>query len=213
MPTRHGWFTRTAAALSRSPLGVLALCLVFVYSVVSAAFGVGAAHLGEGQRWVLVLFLVLYPVLVLGVLYRLVSLHYPRLFGPSDFREEQHFVELVRPERGGSPAAAPSHSGPALTPVSPPLQIGAVVEGDDFMLFTAAPAANAGPRPNPGFYTAATGDYCVTKRHIPFRLRSPDGRSELTRVDALPPDSRPVPSQHCDRALHVLAEAAEVIAS
>lgn len=191
-------FSRVAAALARSPLGLLALCLVFVYGVAGAFSGVAVAHLGEGQRSVLVAFLVGYPLAVLAALYRLVTRHHLKLYAPADFREERHFVEVGRP-----PAPA------RLTAVSPPGLIEPVVQGDDFVMIDCTPPANTAPRPLPGFWTRAGETYYVTRQHDVYLLRSPAQRAQITRVDALPDGCSAIASQHCDPALCALAEAAD----
>lgn len=192
-------FSRAAAALARSPLGLLALCLVFVYGVAGVFSSVAFAHLGEGQRSAVVAFLLVYPFAVLAALYRLVTRHHLKLYAPGDFREERHFVEVGRP--AGEP--------PRLTAVSPPALIEPVVEGDDFVMIDCAPPANTAPRPLPGFWTRAGETYYVTRQHAVYLLRSPAQPAQITRVAALPDGCAAIASQHCDRTLCALAEAAD----
>jgi hypothetical protein len=190
-------FGRTAAALARGPLGLLALCLVFSYGVAGAFGGVAVDHLTDGQRSVLVGFIVLVPLAVLAALYRLVTRHHLKLYAPGDFREERHFVEVGRP------------AADRLTAVSPPGLVEPVVHGDDFMLIDVAPPANSAPRSRPGFWTRAGETYYVTRQGLVYLLRSPAQRAQITRLDALPEGCSPIASQHCDPALCALAEAAD----
>lgn len=86
-------FGTTAQALSRNPLGILALFIVLVYGFASlvAAF---AASFTMDERRPLIYFLVSFPVLVLGVFAWLVSRHSGKLFGPSDFKDEENYVKM-----------------------------------------------------------------------------------------------------------------------
>jgi cytochrome c oxidase subunit IV len=82
-------FGDTAKSLARNPLGIIALFIVLVYgfaSLVTAFTGSFTAS----ERLPLIYFLVVFPVLVLGVFAWLVSKHYNRLFGPSDFKNEDN---------------------------------------------------------------------------------------------------------------------------
>lgn len=86
-------FGETAKGLARSPLGIIALFIVLVYGFASLVTAF-AGSFTAGERFPLVYFLVLFPVLVLAVFAWLVSRHSSRLFGPSDFRNEENFVKM-----------------------------------------------------------------------------------------------------------------------
>lgn len=182
---------RTAAALSRSPLGLMALCLLFCDRVAAQLFTPAAQQLGDGARAALVAFVIGFPFAVLAAFYALVSRHPTKLYAPGDFQDERHFVALARP--------------------SDPLTRDPPIEGDDFHLITIGPAANHAPRPLPGFYASPTATYYVTRRHRAYRLRGDDG-DVLRPVDRLPADCSPVASQHCDRDIRALADAADMLA-
>lgn len=85
-------FGETAKGLSRNPLGIIALFIVLVYAFAALVVGVGKMEAGE--RLPLIWFLVLFPVLVLGVFAWLVSCHHRKLYAPEDFKDETHFVML-----------------------------------------------------------------------------------------------------------------------
>jgi hypothetical protein len=186
-------FARTAAALSRSPLGLMALCLIFVDRVAAQLFSPAAQQLGDGARAALVAFVIGFPFAVLAAFYALVSRHPTKLYAPGDFQDERHFVALARPT---DPLAGVRD---------------APVEGDDFHLITIGPAANHAPRPLPGFYASPTATYYVTRKHRAYRLRNDTAGDALRLVERLPADCIPVASQHCDRDIRALAEAADMI--
>jgi hypothetical protein len=87
-------FGKTASALSKNPLGIIALFIVLVYGLASmvTAFS-GSVH--HTERVPLIYFLVLFPVLVLGVFGWLVSRHPRVLYGPGDFKNEAHYVTIA----------------------------------------------------------------------------------------------------------------------
>jgi len=105
-------FGDMAKSLARNPLGIIALFIVMVYgfaSLVTAFAGTFAAD----ERLPLIYFLVVFPVLVLGVFAWLVSKHSGKLFAPSDFKDEDNYVKMqmaVVASLGGATAKA---GGPA----------------------------------------------------------------------------------------------------
>ncbi|MGH3913569.1 MAG: hypothetical protein ACRDTC_09175 [Pseudonocardiaceae bacterium] len=87
-------FGDMAQKLARNPLGIIALFIVLVYGFASllTAFGASFTPL---ERRLLIYFLVIFPVLVLGVFAWLVSRHSNKLFAPSDFRNEENYVRSL----------------------------------------------------------------------------------------------------------------------
>lgn len=83
-------FGDIAVKLSRNPLGVLALAFVLVYGI--AGYVSASSSFQESERFILVLFIVLFPVFILMAFYRLVAAHSNKLFGPSDFGDEKNFL-------------------------------------------------------------------------------------------------------------------------
>ncbi len=85
-------FGGVAKSLAGSPLGIIALFLVLVYGLASlVTFSVSLSLL---ERMPLILFLVFFPVLVLGVFAWLVSQHNRKLFAPADFKNEDNFLKM-----------------------------------------------------------------------------------------------------------------------
>lgn len=193
MTARIHSMARTATVLSRNPLGLLALCLV-VGEAIASLFLLRGGALGRPEAVMLCGFVVVYPLVVVCAIYRLVSRHHTRLYAPGDFRDDRHFLEVL--QLTAPDAAPPSLHTPAVT-------------GDDFQLLVPAPAANVGPRREPGIYVHGDEAYYVTRRQRCFHLRGADGPRLLLEVRHLPDACRLVARHHCDRELRDLADAAD----
>jgi hypothetical protein len=87
-------FGQTARSLARNPLGIIALFIVLIYGIAALLFGLSSSYLNALQRWVLICFLVVFPVLVFFSFVWLVAKHSLKLYAPSDFRKDDSFVEL-----------------------------------------------------------------------------------------------------------------------
>lgn len=85
-------FLGSAKALSRNPLGIISLFIVLVYGCTCLLFCTSCEHLGEKERQHLIWFIVLFPVLVLGIFVWLVSRHHNKLYAPTDFRDDRSFL-------------------------------------------------------------------------------------------------------------------------
>ena len=91
-------FGNTAQKLSRSPLGIIALFVTLVYFFAALVVGPFGSHLEPGQKWMLVLFLTLFPIIILGVFVYLVVRHHTKLYAPLDFRSDESFIRTLTPE-------------------------------------------------------------------------------------------------------------------
>lgn len=96
--TLLGQFGKTASGLSKNPLGIIALFIVLIYGVAALVLGFTGNSLESNQQWPLIWFLVLFPVIVLSVFTWLVSRHPTKLYSPSDFQEEAHFLQAIGAE-------------------------------------------------------------------------------------------------------------------
>lgn len=83
-------FQNISTNFVRSPLGIIALFIVLVYAMATTITAIG--DLPDLDLLILVIFLVAFPVLVLGVFYRLVTKHPDIIYGPADFREDTSFL-------------------------------------------------------------------------------------------------------------------------
>ena len=83
---------------------------MLVYGIASLVAILTEAGAGN-ERQPLIYFLVFFPVLVLAVFAWLVSKHSDKLYGPSDFTNEENYMKLVTVASLG--AATGRHQGPA----------------------------------------------------------------------------------------------------
>jgi CheY-like chemotaxis protein len=86
-------FGVTARSLAKNPLGIIALFIVMVYGFASMVTTFGG-DLTPEERLPLIYFLIVFPILVLAVFTWLVSAHSPKLFAPSDFKNEDNYVKM-----------------------------------------------------------------------------------------------------------------------
>lgn len=97
-------FAESAKGFTKSPLGIIALFIVLVYGFASLVVALGqgiSEHLTP-----LIYFMVFFPVLVfLGFLW-LVAKHHNKLYGPSDFRDEENFLKAQMATAASLVAAA-----------------------------------------------------------------------------------------------------------
>jgi CheY-like chemotaxis protein len=87
-------FGDVAQKLARNPLGIIALFIVLVYGFAALVTGFSASFT-TSERLPLIYFLIIFPILVLGVFGWLVSRHSNKLFAPSDFRNEDNYVRAL----------------------------------------------------------------------------------------------------------------------
>lgn len=115
MSENLGTFSDTAKTLSRNPLGIIALFIVLVYGMAALALGT-ANGLGAVERVLLVLFLVLFPPVVLMVFKELVIEHHTKLYGPGDFKDDQTFIAVLKALTAASTKPGSIRSLRATTP-------------------------------------------------------------------------------------------------
>ena len=88
----------SATKLSRNPLGIIALFILLIYGFATLLFGFVGNTFTEVQKWWFVIFLVIFPVLVLFVFAYLVINHHQKLYAPSDYRDEKNFFGYSSPK-------------------------------------------------------------------------------------------------------------------
>jgi hypothetical protein len=69
-------------------LGIIALFIVLIYGFASLVLGIAAKDLTDLERWPLIIFLVMFPVVVLWTFYVLVSKHHHKLYAPFEYPKE-----------------------------------------------------------------------------------------------------------------------------
>ncbi len=85
-------FSDNAKSLSKSPLGVITLFLILVYSFACIVTTFGDSF-APNEKTLLVYFIVFFPVLVLLIFTWLVMYHNNKLFGPNDFKNEANYLK------------------------------------------------------------------------------------------------------------------------
>ena len=73
-----------------NPIGVIGAFLVLTEAIASTV--IVNSKLNDIQNTILVIFIVLFPCLVLGIFYLLVTKHHEKLYSPSDYKDERNFV-------------------------------------------------------------------------------------------------------------------------
>ncbi len=88
-------FGETARGLAKNPLGIIALFIVLVYGIAGLVLGTTAKALSTDQKTVLVWFLFLFPFAVLTAFTWLVANHPKNLYGPSDYRSDEAYLQSL----------------------------------------------------------------------------------------------------------------------
>ncbi|AWN45459.1 response regulator [Methylobacterium terrae] len=85
-------FAKSAAGLSRNPLGTISLFVVLIYAF-AALVSVGGSFT-PGERIILVYFISIFPFVVISIFAWLVAYHSKDLYSPGDFTNQAHYVEM-----------------------------------------------------------------------------------------------------------------------
>jgi len=91
-------FIGNARGLAKNPLGIIALFISLIYGFACLVLGISASNLDTDERYLLILFLIIFPVLVLGVFVYLVTKHHKKLYAPADYRDDKSFLETTNIE-------------------------------------------------------------------------------------------------------------------
>ncbi|MFA5887268.1 MAG: hypothetical protein WC852_00980, partial [Candidatus Nanoarchaeia archaeon] len=90
-------FVKSAFKFTRNPLGIIGLFIVLLYGFAALVLGF-SQYLDASQRWPLIWFLIIFPVIILASFLWLVIKHHTKLYGPNDFSDERWFAKLASPE-------------------------------------------------------------------------------------------------------------------
>lgn len=77
----------------RNPLSIIALFISLIYGISATLLGASVKILDAENQTRLVLFIILFPILVLTAFYRLVTTHHRKLYAPSDYRTDESFLQ------------------------------------------------------------------------------------------------------------------------
>lgn len=198
---------------------------MFVVGECVAGTILSVAVLPTALQTVLVAFVVLNPLILIGVYYNLVRYNHANLYAPHDFRQEANFVALGRnaDSRSQMKAMVPEDAAEDSVEIEieevdgkdeagnharlrarimrllarRPRGIDAVVPGDDFCMHVSPSPAN---RPVPGFYLTDNEEiYCVTQSDI-LLLGSLTNPVQMSLVPHLDPDAKLVRRRRTDPA-------------
>lgn len=84
--------------LVKNPIGIIALFISMIYGFANLLLGATASSLSSYERFPLIIFIVLFPVVVLGIFYLLVSRHHGKLYAPGDYKDDQSFLRTLSQE-------------------------------------------------------------------------------------------------------------------
>lgn len=107
-------FNRTAIALARNPLGIIALFIVLVYAF--AAISISVPNDIDGyDLTIIVAFLATFPFVVLWAFVHLVAKYPKNLFGPGDFKDPKDYIAMMEQAAtlAAAEASAPPNAGEA----------------------------------------------------------------------------------------------------
>lgn len=77
----------------RNPLGIVALFISLIYGLATFLLSSTAVDLTVIERWPLIIFIVIFPAIVLFAFYRLVTNHHDKLYAPQDYRDDSSFLQ------------------------------------------------------------------------------------------------------------------------
>ena len=91
-----------AVGFARNPLGIIALFVSLIYGMSALLFGTSIEQLQGFERTVIVLFIVIFPLVVLIVFSWMVAKHHTKLYGPRDYQNDQGFLDTLTLENPAS---------------------------------------------------------------------------------------------------------------
>jgi hypothetical protein len=84
--------------LVKNPIGIIALFISLIYGFANLLLGATATSLTPDERFPLIMFIVIFPVIVLGIFYLLVSRHHGKLYAPGDYKDDKSFLRTLSQE-------------------------------------------------------------------------------------------------------------------
>lgn len=84
----------------RNPLSILGLFITLCYAITEVVFIVGLDKLkGMLERLPFIFFIIIFPFVLLFTVIKLIIKHHPKLYGPSDFKDEKFWWEIASNEK------------------------------------------------------------------------------------------------------------------
>lgn len=93
-------FMKNASGLTKNPLGIIALFISLIYGFACIVLSTSLTNMiSEEERLPLIWFIILFPILILCAFIYLVVNHHEKLYSPSDFREDNSFMQALNGNR------------------------------------------------------------------------------------------------------------------
>lgn len=93
-------FMKNASGLTKNPLGIIALFISLIYGFACIVLSTSLSNMTtEEERLPLIWFIILFPIFILLAFIYLVVNHHEKLYSPSDFREDDSFIQALNGRR------------------------------------------------------------------------------------------------------------------
>lgn len=89
-------FMKNSKGLTKNPLGIIGLFISLIYGFACLVLSTSIVNLqSEYERLPLIWFIIIFPIVILGAFIFLVVNHHEKLYAPSDFRNDDSFIETM----------------------------------------------------------------------------------------------------------------------
>lgn len=89
-------FIKNAKGLTKNPLGIIALFISLIYGFACLVLGLTSDTLSSAnERLPLIWFIIVFPIIILLAFVYLVVNHHEKLYSPSDFRNDEGFIDAI----------------------------------------------------------------------------------------------------------------------
>lgn len=87
---------KSAVGLTKNPLGIIGLFISLIYGFACLVLSTSIANLNaSNERLPLIWFIIVFPIAILCAFIYLVVNHHEKLYAPSDFRNDEAFIETL----------------------------------------------------------------------------------------------------------------------
>ncbi|MFP9100936.1 hypothetical protein ACLI09_17985 [Flavobacterium sp. RHBU_24] len=89
-------FMKNSTGLTKNPLGIIGLFISLIYGFACLVLSTSIENLNSAnERLPLIWFIITFPIIILIVFIYLVVNHHEKLYSPSDFRNDEGFIETL----------------------------------------------------------------------------------------------------------------------
>lgn len=85
---------KESVPFSRNPLGIFALIIIFTFPCV-IGFSFFSGVLSYDQLWAVLVCMIVFLFSVIAMFFILITRHHTKLYGPGDFKDQEHFLQLA----------------------------------------------------------------------------------------------------------------------